>query len=125
MRKQLNLNDLFEELKNVGFIKIDAEQYELPVLAGCLKTIEACRPAILTEVTPLLYPRPIPETFKFLTQLGYEGWLRFDRKYVSLADFSQPVHANPVQWGGHFMENNMIFLPKEFDTALLSRSSRS
>ena len=112
-----------EGLKDVGFIKIDVEQHELPVLAGCMKTIEACRPAILTEVTPLLYPRPIPETFEFLTQLGYEGWFKFERKYVSLADFSGPVHANPEQWGGRFMDNNMIFLPKEFDIAFLSRSS--
>jgi FkbM family methyltransferase len=111
-----------EDLKDVGFIKIDVEQHELPVLAGCMKTIDASRPVIMTEVTPLLYPRPLPEMFNFLTRLGYEGWFKFDRKYFPLAEFSGPVHANPEQWGGRFMNNNLIFLPKGFDNAFLLRS---
>ena len=111
-----------EGLSNVGFIKIDAEQHELPVLAGCLKTIRACRPAILTEVTPLLYDRPLPDMFGFLTDLGYEGWFKFDRAYHPFTDFSGPVHANPENWGGRFMNNNIVFLPKEFDNKFLPQT---
>jgi FkbM family methyltransferase len=112
-----------EGLEDVGFIKIDVEQHELPVLEGCMKTIDTCRPAIMSEVTPLLYPSALPDMFRFLTDLDYEGWFKFDRKYLPFADFSAPVHANPEQFGGRFMNSNVIFLPNEFDKAFLLRSS--
>ena len=37
-------------LGDVSAMKIDAERYELPVLAGAKKTIEDCRPSLLVEV---------------------------------------------------------------------------
>lgn len=53
-----------QNLSNVGFMKIDAEQHELAVLRGALTTIQRSRPNIMTEATPLLYEDDLPTTFR-------------------------------------------------------------
>ena len=110
-----------EGLDDVGFIKVDVEQHEIPVLKGCLETIQRCRPIIMSEVTPLLYPHPLPEMFRFVTALGYEAWFKFDGRYHSLKNFRPEVHANPQQWEQRLMGNNMIFIPIEGDSSFLKR----
>lgn len=69
-----------EALTNIGFIKIDVERHELAVLRGAMQTIQRWRPNILTEATPLLYAHPLPETFRFVTDLDYAGYFRFEDK---------------------------------------------
>jgi FkbM family methyltransferase len=88
-----------EDCGDVGFIKIDVEQHEIAVINGALETIRKCAPVIMTEVSPLLYPRPLPEMFKVLLDMGYAGWFQFEGKYHSLAAFSAQVHANPAHLG--------------------------
>ncbi len=110
-----------EDLTDIGFIKIDVEQHELPVLRGAMETIEACLPAILTEVAPLKYPQAVPETFAFLTDLGYSGWFKFDGRYLPFSQFVGEEHANPAQFGRRFMHNNVVFLPRGRDAAFLAR----
>ncbi len=108
-----------QELTNVGFIKIDVERHELPVMQGAMKTITACLPVIMSEVSPLLYPRALPEMFGFLTDLGYTGWFKFEGKYLPLSQFRGETHANPDLYGKRFMNNNVIFLPGGFDDSFL------
>jgi FkbM family methyltransferase len=102
-----------EHLRNVGFIKIDVEQHETSVLQGALGTIRQSRPNLMTEVTPLLYPSPLPVHFSFLTDLDYVGWFRFQGHYLSLSQFDPKIHANPAEFGKRFMGTNVIFLPAE------------
>jgi FkbM family methyltransferase len=117
-----------EQLTNVGFLKIDVEQHERAVLRGALKTITKWRPAIMTEITPLLYEKRLDTTFSFLTDLGYRGWFGFSKRYLPLEDFDPSVHANPANFGAPkgFMRNNMFFFPQEDPLARNGpRTSRS
>ena len=108
-----------EGLTDVGFMKIDVERHEIPVLKGSMRTIAVCAPVIMTEVTPLLYPRPLPDMFEFLTEAGYAGWFKFEGRYLPLSQFAGETHANPAQFGHQFMNNNVIFLPGGFDNSFL------
>ena len=110
-----------EDCGDIGFIKIDVEQHELAVFNGSLETIRKYGPVIMTEVTPLLYPRPLPEMFKNVTDMGYVGWFRFEGKYHPFTEFSEQIHANKAQWGRRFMGANVIFLPPRHGDEFLHR----
>lgn len=104
-----------EGISNVGFLKIDVEQHERSVLKGSMQTIAGSRPAIMTEVTPLLYEDRLDRVFAFLTDLDYRGWFCFQGRFLPLAQFDPSVHANPEHWGRRdaFMSSNMFFFPRE------------
>jgi FkbM family methyltransferase len=104
-----------EALPNVGFLKVDVEQHERSVLRGSMKTIDAWRPAIMTEVTPLLYEDRLDRVFSFLTDLDYRGWFCFGGRFLPLSGFDPSVHADPDNWGVRdaFMGSNMFFFPRE------------
>lgn len=62
------------EFKNVNFIKIDVEGYEVKVLEGARRTIEASRPVMLVEVNRGALERAgtsAKRLFEVLTELGY------------------------------------------------------
>ncbi|MCG5524330.1 FkbM family methyltransferase [Ectothiorhodospira haloalkaliphila] len=99
--------------KNVGFIKIDVEQHELQVLRGAQHTIATHRPIIMSEATPLLYPRPLPEMFSFLLEQRYTGWFYFDGSYHPFTSFNSEIHANRANWNKCFMGTNIFFFPEE------------
>jgi len=109
-----------EATTEVGFIKVDAERHEIPVLQGAMQTINKYRPVIMTEATPLLYPCPLPEMFRFVTEVGYEGWFRFEGAYHPFSHFNREVHTNRKDWGVRFIENNVIFLPVEKNAFFLT-----
>src|SRR5262245_13671926 len=99
-----------ETLTDLGFIKIDVEQHELAVLEGALSTIERCRPIVMTEATPLLYPSDLPSAFEFVTDLGYEGWFFFSGEVHAFHEFRPSIHANPDNYrsGDAFMNTNIF-----------------
>jgi FkbM family methyltransferase len=104
-----------EQLADVGFLKIDVEQHERPVMRGALGTIGKSRPVIMSEVTPLLYEDRIDRVFSFLTDLDYRAWFGFGGRFLPLAQFDPEKHANPANFGkpDRFMRNNMFFFPRE------------
>ena len=108
-----------EQLDDVGFLKIDVEQHECHVLRGALRTIERCRPNVMTEATPLLYDAGLIETFRFLMELGYQGWFTFENRPYPFSKFDPVIHANPDRWGRAFMNTNVFFFPEEVDAGLL------
>lgn len=68
----MNRLDAFD-LRDVDFIKIDCEGYELDVLLGAAATIERCKPCVIVEQKPhkirdFGYTRP--EAVEFLESLG-------------------------------------------------------
>lgn len=97
---------------DVGFIKIDVERHEMAVLAGARKIIERDRPVILTEVSPLLYPKPLPVMFDWLLDLGYTGWFSFNGRRLPFSAFDAEKHANRATYPHSFMHNNVLFMPK-------------
>ena len=104
-----------ESIADVGFIKIDVEQNEVPVLSGAYETIARCRPTLLTEVTPLLYENGLIETFNFLCAIDYEGWFTFEGVKISFRDFDLDIHANASLFGKKFMNPNVFFIPSELN----------
>jgi len=104
-----------EGIDDVGFIKIDVEQNEIPVLRGAFETIARCRPNVMTEATPLLYEEGLVETFRFLCDMDYEGWLTFEGKKIPFSRYSAKKHANPELIGKKFMNPNVFFIPRERD----------
>jgi FkbM family methyltransferase len=100
-----------ENCGDVGFIKIDVEQHDTEVIAGAMWTIKHRKPTILTEITPLLYPKPFLEMFKPVLDLGYIGWFCFEGRYRPFAEFDPEIHARAEWYPDRFMEPNVIFLP--------------
>lgn len=101
----------------VGFIKVDVEQAEMAVLRGAMGTIAMHRPAIMTEVTPLLYPEPLPAMFRFIIDLGYQGYFSYRNVVRSFDHFVPTRHASAAGWPHDFMNANVILLPRERDPA--------
>ncbi len=98
-------------LENVGFLKVDVERHERPVLRGALNTIERFRPVILTEFTPLLYSQPVPLEFKFITDLNYEGWFRFNGAYLPFSKWDDRLHGSRESWREKKLGGNIFLLP--------------
>ena len=110
-----------EETGHVGFLKIDVEQHEREVLEGALQTIERCRPFIMTETTPLLYQSRLDETFRFVLEIGYRGWVTFHDRLLSFDELQPDVHLNPANFGRSFINTNVFFFPSEVDPRILLR----
>lgn len=100
------LDDL--QIENIGFMKIDVEGFELPLLAGAAKTIARDRPNLLIEMEERHTKQPIEHSLKYVLDLGYDGF--FLRKGVlhPLSAFDPEAdHRKP---SGHYVFN-FIFLP--------------
>jgi FkbM family methyltransferase len=107
------------DLTSVGFIKIDVEGHELPVLRGGAGTIERCRPIILAEIEERHKPNAIHDVSKFLANLGYEGYFVLSRNLLSMSCFDLTRHQNVEHIGGWRANwrrsgvyvNNFFFVP--------------
>lgn len=100
-------------LPNVGFIKIDVEGHELPVLSGAELTIQQSRPVVLIEIEQKFHKEPIDELFQYFLDMDYTGWVRRNRRWDSLKNFNvkndqekfehQPKNVKYI--------NNFVFTP--------------
>ena len=75
----------FWEIENVGFLKIDTEGYELPVLEGARQTILRCQPVIMIEVGKSpedRYGIPGRAPVEFLESLGMREVLRVKPDWI-------------------------------------------
>lgn len=108
----VRLDDVVAE--PVGFIKIDVEGYELPVLEGATRILEQDRPILLIESVRLLNTEAPGNVFRFLGERGYEGFFLFRGLMASVHAFDPAIHqrtkadggvAEPYVW-------NFIFLPR-------------
>jgi FkbM family methyltransferase len=72
------------QFNNVDFIKIDVEGYELPVIAGAIKTIEKNKPVIMIEENGLCerYGIASGEAGRLLEDHGYLLKGIFNKDYV-------------------------------------------
>lgn len=100
-------------LPNVGFIKIDVEGHELPVLSGAELTIKQSRPVVLIEIEQKFHKEPIDELFQYFLDMDYTGWVRRNQRWDSLKNFNvkndqekfehQPKNVKYI--------NNFVFTP--------------
>ncbi|MCC7408973.1 MAG: FkbM family methyltransferase [Phycisphaeraceae bacterium] len=88
------LDDIIPEAlgdEPIGFIKIDVEGYELPVLRGARATLAKHQPAVLVEVGQ----ENLPQVKDFLVGLGYRGLFFFQRRLYDLSQFRADIHCAP------------------------------
>lgn len=108
----VRLDDVVAE--PVGFIKIDVEGYELPVLKGAARILEQDRPILLIESVGFLNPEAPGNIFRFLGERGYEGFFLFRGLMASVHAFDPAIHQR-LNADGRPAESyvwNFIFLPR-------------
>lgn len=99
-----------ENVRNVGFIKIDVEGLELEVIRGAARLIARDRPVLLVEILTEYTGRPVLETVKLIEQFGYVGQLVSRGEMVA-------INSETVDLGRETPEadrpsRNVLFLPR-------------
>lgn len=102
-----------ENLKDVGFIKIDVEGHERQVLLGAQELIARDRPVLLMEIIESLIDGEAIESIRFVEQMGYQCFVLVAKRLI---DYSMlATHEDPGNgWDRrrpHHRSNNFIFLP--------------
>ena len=98
-------------LKNIGFIKIDAEGVEIKVLKGAKKLIKKCRPTLLIEIEERYISEPIEKTLKKILNLGYRGFALIGEILTPLKFFDGNKNHR-IDYGPNFHANAFIFISK-------------
>ncbi len=75
----------------VGFIKMDVEGWELPVLRGARRLIARDRPNLLVEI----WPQQMPKLAQDIEALGYRGLFFFDGRIHDVSRFEHAIHTAP------------------------------
>ena len=85
----VKLDDLMndEDIKNISFIKIDAEGAEFEILKGGMELLKKYRPFITLEVHPGTFAiaNKLKEIFDFIIELGYS--IKKDNRRLTVDDF--------------------------------------
>ncbi len=103
-------------LSKVGFVKIDVEGHEFPVLLGAQETIRRNRPNFLTEIEGRHNSESFNQIIKFFDSVDYEGFF-YLQELRPLSEFDpakHQAHENLVDRGkrvGTYI-NNFIFRPR-------------
>lgn len=87
-------------LRDVGFVKIDAEGHELSVLKGAVSILHSERPALLIEAEERHRPNTVADMHALLTGFGYCGFFLAEGELTPMSLFKASVHQNPANIGG-------------------------
>lgn len=112
------LDDVLRE--PVGFIKIDVEGHELPVLKGADELLRRDSPVLLIESEFRHNPEAPGHIFRHLGERGYEGFFLDRGRMCSVASFEMATHqqvANLKGREGPYI-NNFVFSKQPFPTGL-------
>jgi FkbM family methyltransferase len=109
--------DSFDDLRPVGFIKIDVEGHELSVLNGALGIIERDRPTILVEAEERHRSGSVASIRDLLSNRGYNGFFLFRGCVESIEAFDHRTHQDLAKLSLDFSAsvdaeyvNNFIFV---------------
>ena len=98
-------------LKNIGFIKIDAEGSELNVLNGAKKIIKKYKPTLLIEIEERYISEPIEKSLKRILDFGYNGFALIGDILTPLKYFDGNKNHR-IDYGPDFHANAFIFIAK-------------
>jgi FkbM family methyltransferase len=87
-------------LRDVGFIKIDAEGHELSVLKGAVSILRSEHPALLIEAEERHRTNAVSDMHAFLSGFGYCGFFLVEGKLMPMSLFEASAHQNPANIGG-------------------------
>lgn len=103
--------------RNISFVKVDVEGYEVPVIASAAETIRRERPALLVEIEQRHHQEPILDVFRSVFDVlgpGYEGWyLGADgsRRPLASFDIERDQLLGLTNVTAPTYVNNFFFLP--------------
>jgi FkbM family methyltransferase len=103
--------------RDIGFVKIDVEGFELEVLAGARQLILRQKPVILIEVEERHVRGGVQRVYAVLCSLGYECWFIDQGKLKPFAAFDAAVMQNTANLNGAAPRatqryvNNFIYVP--------------
>lgn len=107
------------DLKNIGFLKIDAEGHEYEIILGAKKTIQENKPNLIVEIEQRHISRPIEDVFNEILEMGYQGFYLFEGKSHPIAEFSVEKLQPEKHIGDHkYYVNNFIFIHHSRDSRL-------
>ena len=107
--KTKKIDDL--NLKNIGFIKIDAEGVELKVLLGAKKLIKKYKPTLLVEIEERYISGPIEQSLNKILSLGYRGFALIGEILTPLKFFEGDKNHR-IDYGPNFHANAFIFISR-------------
>ena len=87
-------------LDDCGFIKLDLEGAELDALRGAAKTLEQCRPVVMTEVTGV-GGASSADLFGYMIERGYQVLVVVDARLEYFGDDPETIPS----------ERNCVFMP--------------
>jgi FkbM family methyltransferase len=99
-------DDEIEE--QVGFMKIDVEGHELPVLRGAQQTIEDSRPIVMVECEERHNPGGFAKLHDLFGALGYYGYFYCSERLLGIDQYDLSTHQNPK---AATYVNNFLFFP--------------
>jgi len=96
-----------------GFIKIDVEGHEYPVLSGAKLTIRNSRPVVLIEIEQRFHKEPIDKLFQYFLDMDYSGWIRRNRRWDSIKTFDVNIDQEKCAHEPNNVKyfNNFVFAP--------------
>jgi FkbM family methyltransferase len=97
-------------LQNVGFVKIDVEGHELPVLRGGIQTVRRDRPTLLIECEERHNPGGIEHLKQYFNNLNYAGKFVQGGRLHDLDSFDPAIHQREVRTERYIY--NFFFLPE-------------
>lgn len=98
------------DLRNIGFIKIDVEGFEAPVIAGARETLQRERPNLLIELEEAHTGDPIEDMLGRITELGFQGFFIRRGQLTPLAQFDSEAHHRAAATRSDYVFN-FIFIP--------------
>lgn len=102
------------KIKNIGFMKIDVEGYELEVLEGGKNTIKKNMPNLFIEIEQRHHGnKSIVEIFKYIMEFGYFGYFVRNKKIIDIEDFNEKEMQDIDNQDSKNYINNFIFSHNE------------
>ena len=104
------------DLRDVGFVKIDVEGHEFPVLLGASKLIDRDRPTVLVEIELRPdRPGPIDEIIEFFDGHSYRGEFLHRGAWHPIGELDRvTARVMATRAAGHGYATNLLLYSRRF-----------